>query len=165
VSFINYASYLFPVEVSHLYNPMMMEFTLILHIPIVSNANLFDIFEFLLLTIHFYFTANVSITLDVGQANFLTNGHSKSFQTISISDLQSCLHLGDTFFCKGKKVMETCFKKPCLGALYLANAKAIQAMCKFKVAEAKDPGHVQFQGSQGQGEDFQVGKKIHGPFI
>ncbi len=32
--------------------------------------------------------------------------------------------------------METSLKKTCLGSLYLANAEAIQNMCKFKVAEA-----------------------------
>ncbi len=42
-----------------------------------------------------------------------------------LSDLHSCLHLGDTFFCKGKKVIETSLKKSCLGSLYLANAEAI----------------------------------------
>jgi hypothetical protein len=52
--------------------------------------------------------------------------------------LHSCLHLGDTFFCKGRKVMETSLKKSCLGSLYQANAEAIQNTCKFKVAEASE---------------------------
>jgi len=68
----------------------------------------------------------------------LAIGHSKSFQTISSSDLHSCLHLGDTFFCKGRKVMETSLKKSCLGSLYLANSDAIQNSCKFKIAEASE---------------------------
>jgi len=68
----------------------------------------------------------------------LAIGHSKSFQTISSSDLHSCLHLGDTFFCKGRKVMETSLKKSCLGSLYLANSEAIQNSCKFKIAEASE---------------------------
>jgi len=72
---------------------------------------------------------------DVRLNNLLAIGHSKSFQTISSTDLHSCLHLGDTFFCKGRKVMETCLKKSCLGSLYLTNAEVIQITCKFKVAE------------------------------
>jgi hypothetical protein len=40
VSFINYASDFFQVEVSCLYDPKMLQFTLIVHIPLVSNANL-----------------------------------------------------------------------------------------------------------------------------
>jgi hypothetical protein len=62
VSFVNYASDLFQVEVSHLYNPKTLQFMLIVHIPLVSNANLLELCEFLPLPIHFNFLANVSIT-------------------------------------------------------------------------------------------------------
>jgi hypothetical protein len=34
--------------------------------------------------------------------------------------------------------METSLKRSCLGALYLANTKAIQTTCKFKVDEARE---------------------------
>jgi hypothetical protein len=104
VSFVNYASDLFQVEVSHLFDPKSLQFTLIMHIPLVSNANMLELYKFLPLPIHFNFLANISITPDIGQNNLLAIGHSKSFQTISSSDLHSCLHLGDTFFCKGRKV-------------------------------------------------------------
>jgi hypothetical protein len=110
VSFVNYASDLFQVEVSHLFDSKTLQFTLIVHIPLVSNYNLLELYEFLPLPIHFNFSSNVSITSDIGQNNLLAIGHSKSFQTISSSDLHSCLHLGDTFFCKGRKVMETSLK-------------------------------------------------------
>jgi hypothetical protein len=115
-----------------------MEFTIIVHIPLVSNANLLELYEFLPLPIHFNFSSNISITPDVGHDNLLAIGHSKSFQTISSTDLHSCLHLRDTFFCKGRKVIKTSLQKSCLGSLYLANAEAIQKTCKFKVAEASD---------------------------
>jgi hypothetical protein len=137
VSFVNYASDLFQVEVSQLFDPKTLQFTLIVHIPLVSNANLLELYEFLPLPIHFNFSANVSITPEVGQNNLLAIGHSKSFQTISSTDLHSCLHLGDTF-CKGRKLMETSLKMSCLGSHYLANAEAIQNTCKFKVAEASE---------------------------
>jgi hypothetical protein len=100
VSFVNYASDLFQVEVSHLFDPKTLQFTLIEHIPLVSNDNLMELYKFLPLPIHFNFSANISITPDVSQNNLLAIGHSKSFQTISSSDL----HLGYTFFCKGRKV-------------------------------------------------------------
>jgi hypothetical protein len=138
VSFVNYASDLFQVEVSHLYDPKTLQFTLIIHIPLVSSTNLLELYEFLPLPIHFNFSSNVSITPDVGQGNLLAIGHSKSFKTISSTDLHSCLHLRDTFFCKGRKVMETSLQKSCLGSLYLANAEAIQKTCKFKVAKASE---------------------------
>jgi len=94
VSFMNFASDLFQVEVSHLFDPSTLEFALIVHIPLVSNANFMELYEFLPLPIHFNFSSNVSITPDVGQNNLLAIAHSKSFQTISSSDLHSCLHLG-----------------------------------------------------------------------
>ena len=60
VSFVNYASDLFQVEVSHLYDPNTLPFTLIVHIPLVSNANLLELYEFLPLPIHFNFSSNHS---------------------------------------------------------------------------------------------------------
>jgi hypothetical protein len=44
VYFGNYASDLFLVEVSHLFYPKTPQFTLILHIPLVSNTNLLQDF-------------------------------------------------------------------------------------------------------------------------
>ena len=121
VPFVTFASDLFQIEVSHLYNPAKNEFTLILHVPMVANSNLLNLYEFMPLPIHFNFAANISITPDVGQTNLLTIRHSQSFQAISSTDLHACLHLGDTFFCKGRKVMETDLKRSCLGSLYMAN--------------------------------------------
>jgi hypothetical protein len=123
------------VEVSH---PKALQFTLIVHIPLESNANLLELYKFLPLPIHFNFSANVTITPDIGLNNLLAIGYSKSFQTVSSTDLHSYLHLGDTFFCKGRKVMETSLIKSCLGLLNLANADAIQNTWKFKVAVASE---------------------------
>jgi hypothetical protein len=105
VPFVKFASDLFQIEVSHLYTPAMNEFMLILHILMGANSNLLDLYEFRPLPIHFNFTSNISISPDIGQTNLLAIGHSQSFQAISSADLHTCLHLGDTFFCKGRKVM------------------------------------------------------------
>jgi hypothetical protein len=128
VPFIKFASDLFQSEVSHLYTPATNEFTLILHIPMVSNTNLLNLYEFLPLPIHFNFATNFSITPDVGSIKLLAIGHSESFQTISSSDLHACLHLGDTFFCKGRKIMEISLKRSCFGTLYMANSESIQTV-------------------------------------
>jgi len=138
VPFVKFASDLFQIEVSHLYTLATNEFTLILHIPIVANSNLLDLYEFLPLPIHFNFASNISITPDVGQTNLLAIVHSQSFQAISSADLPTCLHLGDTFFCNGRKVIETSLKRSCLGALYMANSESIQNHCRFKMAEARE---------------------------
>ncbi len=117
VLFVKFAPDLFQIEVSHLYTLATNEFTLILHIPMVANSNLLNLYKFLPLPIHFNFAFNISINLDVGATNQLAIGHSQSFQAISSADLHTCLHLGDTF-CKGRKVMETSLKRSCLGAIY-----------------------------------------------
>jgi hypothetical protein len=129
VPFVKFASDLFQIDVLHLYMPATNEFMLILHVPMVSNANLLNLYEFLWLPIHFNFATNISIMPDVGATNLLAIGHSQSSQNISSSDLHTYLHLGDTFFYKGKKVMETSLKRSCLGALYMANSNVIQANC------------------------------------
>jgi hypothetical protein len=118
--------------------PATNEFTLILHVAMVSKSNHLDLYEFLLLLIHFNFASKILVTPDVGATNLLAIGLSKSFHTISSSDLHSCLHLRDTIFCKGRKVMEISLKKSCLGALYLADSDAIQSNCWFRIAEARE---------------------------
>jgi hypothetical protein len=138
VPFVTFASDLFQLEVSHLYTSATNEFTLILHIPMVANSNLLNLYEFLPLPIHFDFAAIISITPDVWQTNLLAIGHSQSFQAISSTDLHACLHLGDTFFCKGRKVMEKNLKRSCLGALYMANSNSILNHCRFKIAEGRE---------------------------
>ncbi len=62
VQFVKFASDLFQIEVSHLYMPAIIEFTLTLQVPIISNANLLNLYKFFPLPIHFNFAANISIT-------------------------------------------------------------------------------------------------------
>jgi hypothetical protein len=61
VPFVTFALDLFQIEVSHLYSPAINEFTLILHIPMVANSNLLNLYQFLPLPIHFNFAANLSV--------------------------------------------------------------------------------------------------------
>jgi hypothetical protein len=91
---------------------------------LVSNAHLLELHEFLPLPIHFNFSGNHS-----GPRAEQSFGTLLTLQIFS-NHLQH--HLGDTFFCKGRKVMETSL------SLYLANAEAIWRMCKFKDAEASE---------------------------
>jgi hypothetical protein len=76
VPFIKFASDLFQIEVSHPYTHATNKFTL--HVPMVSNSNLLNLYEFLPLPIHFNFAANLSITLDITAMNLLAIGHSQS---------------------------------------------------------------------------------------
>ncbi len=65
-------------------------------------------------------------------------GHSKSYQLISSSDLQTSNKMGDTYFYKGRTVLLMDLTKTCLGTLYLANAKNIQDCCKFSIGGAQE---------------------------
>jgi len=89
VSFVNYTSDLFQVEVCHLYDPKTSLCTFLSYrMPTCSSSMNFC---------HFNFSANVSITPDVGLNNLLAIEHTKSFQTICSTDLHTCLHLRDKF--------------------------------------------------------------------
>jgi len=79
VSFVNFPLDLFQIEALHLCTQAMKQFTLILHISMVSNTNLLYCYEFLPLPIHFNFSANISITPDICSTNLLGIGHPKSF--------------------------------------------------------------------------------------
>ncbi len=45
--------------------------------------------------------------LDISHNNFITIGKSPYFQTLSWTDLPTCLQLRETFFCKKRQIMET----------------------------------------------------------
>jgi hypothetical protein len=97
IPFVQFASNPFQIKVSHLFMPATNEFTLILHVPMISYLNLLDLYEFLLLPIHFNFASNILITPNIEATNLIAMGHSKLFQTISSSNLHFCLHFRDTF--------------------------------------------------------------------
>jgi hypothetical protein len=102
LSFIHQPSYLFLVETSYIYKPDENTFVLVLYVPLVAPHNLMPLFEFVPLPVHFNFSGNVSVTPEVGNNNMITVGHSKSYQLISFSDLQTCNKMGETYFCKGR---------------------------------------------------------------
>jgi hypothetical protein len=100
VSFVNYASDRFQVEVSHLYDPKTLQFTLIVHIPLISNANLLKLYKFLPLPIHFNFSANV-----LGRTTYWRLDIPNLFK---LSPALICIHASTS---EGRKVMETSLKK------------------------------------------------------
>jgi len=73
---------------------------IILHVPLVDASNLLPLYEFIPLLIHFNFSANILVILDVGQAGLIliAIGHTQAFETLSSLDLANCKCLGLTFF-------------------------------------------------------------------
>jgi hypothetical protein len=94
LSFIHQPSDLFLVETSYVYRPDDNTFVLVLYVPLVAPHNLMPLFEFIPLPVHFNFSGNVSVTLEVGANNMIAIGHSQSYQIISSSDLQTCNKMG-----------------------------------------------------------------------
>jgi hypothetical protein len=103
VPFVKFASDLFQIEVSHLYAPATNKFMLILHVPMVSNANLLNLYKFLPLPIHFNFAVNISITLDVAATNLHAIRHSQSFQQFPAPIYTLASTLETPSFAKGGK--------------------------------------------------------------
>jgi hypothetical protein len=103
VPFVKFASDLFQIEVSHLYMPATNKFILILRVPMVSNANLLNLYKFLSLPIHFNFAVSISITLDVGATNLHAIRHSQSFQQFPAPICTLASTLETPSFAKGGK--------------------------------------------------------------
>jgi hypothetical protein len=122
VSFVQFASDLFQIEVSHLYTPATNEFTLNLHFPMVSNSNLLDR------------TSRSLWTLERP-----TSSPSAIQNCFKLFPALTCIHASTsgTLFCKGRKVMETSLKRSCLGALYLSSTPPScwtnWTTCKFQI--------------------------------
>ncbi len=78
LSFVNEPSDLFLVLTSYIYWPDENIFVLILHVPLVMSHNLMPLYEFIPMPVHFNFSGNVSITLDIGINNMFAIGHLES---------------------------------------------------------------------------------------
>jgi hypothetical protein len=138
LSFVHQLSRLFLMETSYIYKPDETTFVLVLHIPLVMPHNLMPLYKIITLPVHFNFSGNVPVTPEVGTNNLIAVGHSKSYQLLSSSDLQTCTKMGETYFFKGRNVLLTDLTKTGLGALYLGDAKNIQDRCKFSTGGAQE---------------------------
>ncbi len=135
-------SNIFLVRTSCIYRLEENTFVLVLHNPLVFPHNLMPLYKFIPLPINFNFTGNISITPEVGINNMIAVGHSKSYQVISLTDLQSCIKMGETYVCNRRNVLLTDFTKTCLGALYLTNTRSIQCWCKFSMGRVQERSSI-----------------------
>jgi hypothetical protein len=76
LSFVHQPSDLFLAETSYIYKPDEKTFVLVLHVPLIAPHNLMQLYEFIPLQVHFNFSGNVSVTLEVGTNNMIAVGHS-----------------------------------------------------------------------------------------
>jgi hypothetical protein len=73
-----------------------------------------------------------------GPKNLIAVGHTKAFRTLSSSDLQTPFHLGKTFFCKGKKVLQMDLAESYMGSIFTASANTMKQKCNFQIPNAKE---------------------------
>jgi len=137
--FVHKPADLYKLNVAFIHQPEEYTIILILHVPIVEADHLLTLYEFVSLPIHFDFSANISVMLEVGQADLIAIGDTNSFETLSSSDLANCKHLGVSFFCEGCTILKTNDQRPTIvHDLFLASAMLIKVNCKFQISETRE---------------------------
>jgi hypothetical protein len=84
----------YKLEVSFIYRQEEQTLILILHVPFVETEHLLPLYEFISLSFHFNFSANISVIPEVGRAYLIAICETETFQTLSSSDLASCKGFG-----------------------------------------------------------------------
>ena len=138
ISFVTHISDLYQLEASFVYNPTNLTFNIILHVPLVKPEYLLTLNQYVPFPLSQDFASNHSITPDVGYNDVLAFGHMNTFKIISQSDLAGCHRMGDTYFCKGRNVLQTKMEETCLGAIFRQNLGGVKTYCKFEVKPLKE---------------------------
>jgi len=129
---------MYNLEVSFIYRFEEQTVIIILHVLFVKTEHLLPLYKFVSLPIHFNFSANISVTYDISQADLIAIGDTEIFQTLLSSDLASCKHPGSTFFCEDQTVLKTNIVHDCMGSLFLASSMLIKANCKFRISDTRE---------------------------
>lgn len=138
ISYVTNPSDLFQVEVSSIFHPADQIIALLLHVPLVHTDNLMTIMQYVQLPLIHNSSANFTLTPDVGQKDLLAIGSTEFFNTLSSSDLENCVRLGDTYFCKGRRELRTDTEQECLTSLYFGVIDHIRRNCGFKISHARE---------------------------
>ena len=138
INFINSPADLYQVEVSSVYYPQTKTFALILHAPIIHPDNLMTLSQYIPLPLVHNHTANITLTPDTRGVDILAMGSTQLYNTLTASDLANCLHLGNTFFCKGRRELRTDIENSCLTALYFGMADRARTQCQFRITATKE---------------------------
>jgi hypothetical protein len=77
-------------DVSFIHHLEEQTVILILHVPFVEAKNLLSLYEFVSLPVHFNFSSNISIVIEVDGADLTAIGNTNLFQMLLPSDLTSC---------------------------------------------------------------------------
>jgi len=138
ITFLHSPADLYQVEVSSVYHPATQTFALILHVPMVHPDNLMEMKQYIPLPLVHNSTSNITLTPDTRGIDILAIGSTQLYNTLSASDLANCLHLGGTFFCKGRRELRTDIENSCLTALYFGMPESVKIQCQFRITATKE---------------------------
>jgi len=123
---------LFQLPLSYIYQPESLKLELILHVPLVHEDHLMDMYRFLPLPLKIE-ELDYNMIPDVGHEDIFAYGKYNTYQVLSANDLTKCLLIADVYFCRGRQVLKTNFKKSCLAGIFKKDKQTILAYCKFKL--------------------------------
>ena len=123
---------LFQLPLSYIYQPDNMKLELILHVPMVHEDHLMDMYRFLPLPLNIE-DLNYNMVPDVGHEDILAYGKHQTYQVLSANDLTKCLLIADIYYCRGRQVLKTNFKKSCLAGIFKKDKRTILSYCKFQL--------------------------------
>ena len=138
ISFVNHLSDLYQIEASFVYNPATLTFNILLHVPFVKPEYLLQLNQYVPFPLSQQMSVNHSLTPAVGDKDILAYGNMNTFKILSQSDLASCHKMGDTYFCKGRNVLQTKLEDTCLGAIFVRHLSGMKTFCKFEVKPLKE---------------------------
>ena len=137
-SFVTHISDLFQIETSFVFQPNNLTFNILLHVPLVKPEFLLTLNQYIPFPLSQDFSANHSLTPAVGSADIIAVGNLNTFKIVSQSDLTSCHRLGDTYFCKGRNVLQTKMGGTCLGAIFIKDLAGMKSFCKFEITPLEE---------------------------
>ena len=130
-SFVNHISDLFLIDASFVYIPNNFTLNILLHVPFVNPVFLLTLHQYTPFPLSLDFNDNLFLLPAVGSSNIMAVGNN-SFQIVSQKELSTCPHLGDTYFCKGRNVLQTKMEETCLGAIFARHLPGIKSFCKLE---------------------------------
>ena len=132
-SFVNHISDLYQLEASFVYQPNNKTFNIILHVPFVKHEYLLELHQYIPFPLAQSFSSNHTLTPKVGDKDILAFGHMNTFKILSATDLSACHHMGDTYFCKGRNVLQTKMETTCLGSIFARHLSGMKTFCDFEL--------------------------------
>jgi len=123
---------LFQPPLWYIYQPDKLKLELILHVPMVHEDHLMDMYRFLPLPLNIE-DLNYNMVPDVGHEDIFVYGKYQTYQQLSANDLTKCLLIADIYYCRGRQVLKTNFKKSYLAGIFKKDKNTILSYCKFEL--------------------------------